>query len=217
MNKGWANMSKGLLVVISGFSGSGKGTLMRELLKRYSNYCLSVSATTRPPREGEKNGRDYFFVSREEFEQKIREDRLIEYAPYVGNYYGTPKDYVLSQMGMGKDVILEIEIQGALKIKQKFPDAVLIFVTPPDAETIRSRLKKRGTETDEQICARLSRAAEESRWMDGYDYLVVNDDLDVAVEQLHSLIDSQHRRTKMNMDFVKRIQDDLNEHYLKED
>ena len=209
-------MGKGLLVVISGFSGSGKGTLMRELLKRYSNYSLSVSATTREPRNGEKNGKDYFFISREDFEQRIHDNKFIEYAAYA-KLLRTPKDYVLSQMGMGKDVILEIEIQGALKVKQKFPDTVLIFVTPPDTETIRNRLIKRGTETEEQIRSRLHRAAEESRWMDGYDYLVINDDLNKAVEQLHSLIDSQHRRTKWNMDFVKKIQDDLNEHYFKED
>jgi len=210
-------MEKGLLVVVSGFSGSGKGTLMKELLKRYKNYSLSISATTRPPREGEKNGKDYFFVTREEFEEKIREDKLIEYAAYCGNYYGTPKDYVLSRIGMGRDVILEIEIQGALKVKQKFPDTVLVFVTPPDVDTIKKRLLKRGTETEEQIEARLHRAAEESRWMDGYDYLIINDDLDSAVSQLHYLIDSQHRRTKMNMEFVKKIQEDLIEHYLKEE
>jgi guanylate kinase len=210
-------MKKGLLVVISGFSGSGKGTLMKELLARFDNYSLSISLTTRKPREGEREGKDYFFVTKEEFEKRIRDDSLIEYAAYVGNYYGTPKDYVLSQMEKGKDVILEIEIQGALKIKQKFPETILIFVTPPDSETLKKRLLKRGTEDDDQIRKRLHRAAEESRWMDAYDYLIVNDDLDTAVTELHSLIDSQHRKTMMNMDFVKKIQDDLNEHYLKED
>ena len=122
---------QGILVVVSGFSGAGKGTLMKELLKRYDNYALSVSATTRQPREGEKDGEDYFFVNREYFQQMIEEGRLVEYAQYVNHYYGTPRDYVEKKMAEGKDVILEIEIQGALKVKKRFPDALLIFVTPP--------------------------------------------------------------------------------------
>ena len=125
--------NQGVLAVISGFSGAGKGTLMRALLERYDNYALSISATTRAPREGEVDGREYFFKTREEFEQMIEHDELVEYAQYVGNYYGTPKEYVFSNLKAGKDVLLEIEIQGALKIKKKFPEAVLIFVTPPSA------------------------------------------------------------------------------------
>ena len=127
--------NQGVLAVISGFSGAGKGTLMRALLERYDNYALSISATTRAPREGEVDGREYFFKTREEFEQMIEHDELVEYAQYVGNYYGTPKEYVFSNLKAGKDVLLEIEIQGALKIKKKFPEAVLIFVTPPSLET----------------------------------------------------------------------------------
>ena len=125
--------NQGVLAVISGFSVAGKGTLMRALLERYDNYALSISATTRAPREGEVDGREYFFKTREEFEQMIEHDELVEYAQYVGNYYGTPKEYVFSNLKAGKDVLLEIEIQGALKIKKKFPEAVLIFVTPPSA------------------------------------------------------------------------------------
>ena len=135
---------QGILVVVSGFSGAGKGTLMRELLKRYDNYALSVSATTRTPREGEKDGQEYFFVSKEEFLKMIEEQRLIEYAQYVNHYYGTPKDYVEEKLASGKDVILEIEIQGALKIKKRFPEALLLFVTPPSAKELRRRLVGRG-------------------------------------------------------------------------
>lgn len=133
--------NKGKLVVISGFSGAGKGTLMKALMKEYGDsYALSVSATTRNPRPGEMDGVDYFFVTKDKFEQMIAEDALIEYAQYVGNYYGTPKEYVQQQLDLGKNVILEIEIQGALKIKEKFPDTVLMFVTAPNANELKNRL-----------------------------------------------------------------------------
>ena len=127
---------KGILIVVSGFSGSGKGTIMKELLKQYDNYALSISATTRNPRPGEKDGREYFFKTVEDFEKMIAKEELIEYARYVDNYYGTPRAYVEEQLEAGKDVILEIEIQGALKVKEKFPDTLLLFVTPPSAEEL---------------------------------------------------------------------------------
>lgn len=146
---------QGILVVVSGFSGAGKGTLMKELLRRYDNYALSISATTRQPREGEVDGEDYFFVTREQFQQMIEDKQLVEYAQYVNHYYGTPREYVEKRMAEGKDVILEIEIQGALKVKKRFPDALLIFVTPPNAGELRRRLVGRGTETIEVINARL--------------------------------------------------------------
>ena len=130
----------GILVVVSGFSGVGKGTLMKRLTEKYRQYALSVSATTRAPREGEEDGREYFFKSREEFERMIRENRLIEYASYCGNYYGTPREYVEEQMAKGRDVILEIEAQGAYKVKQQYPDTLLLFVMPPDAKTLLERL-----------------------------------------------------------------------------
>ena len=200
---------QGILVVVSGFSGAGKGTLMKELLKRYDNYALSVSATTRPPREGETDGKEYFFVSKEQFEKMRDEQKLIEYAQYVNHYYGTPKEYVEQKMAEGKDVILEIEIQGALKVKKRFPDALLLFVTPPSAEELRKRLVGRGTETLEVINARLARAAEEASGMEAYDYLLVNDDLDRCVEEMHNLIQLQHRKTCYHLDFLSRMREEL--------
>ena len=200
---------QGILVVVSGFSGAGKGTLMKELLKRYDNYALSVSATTRQPREGEKDGEDYFFVSREYFQQMIEDGRLVEYAQYVNHYYGTPRDYVEKKMAEGKDVILEIEIQGALKVKKRFPAALLIFVTPPSAGELRRRLVGRGTETIEVINARLRRAAEEASGMDAYDYLLINDEIDACVEQMHQLITLQHSKTCYHLDFLSRMREEL--------
>ena len=203
---------KGILVVVSGFSGVGKGTLMRCLTERYGYYALSISATTREPREGEEDGREYFFRTKEEFEQLIEEDRLIEYACYCGNYYGTPRDYVEDQMEQGRDVILEIELQGALKIKEKYPEALLLFVMPPDTETLINRLRSRGTESEEVIRQRLQRAVEESKQVDQYEYIVINDDLDQSVEEVHSLIDSQHNKAKRNMDFIRQIQEEIREY-----
>ena len=200
---------QGILVVVSGFSGAGKGTLMKELLKRYDNYALSISATTRAPREGETDGKEYFFVTKEQFEKMRDERKLVEYAQYVNNYYGTPKEYVEQKMAEGKDVILEIEIQGALKVKKRFPDALLLFVTPPSAEELRRRLVGRGTETLEMINARLARAAEEASGMEAYDYLLINDDLDRCVEEMHQLIQLQHRKTSYHLDFLSKMREDL--------
>ena len=200
---------QGILVVVSGFSGAGKGTLMKELLKRYDNYALSISATTRAPREGETDGKEYFFVTKEQFEKMRDERKLIEYAQYVNNYYGTPNEYVEQKIAEGKDVILEIEIQGALKVKKRFPDALLLFVTPPSAEELRRRLVGRGTETLEVINARLARAAEEASGMEAYDYLLINDDLDRCVEEMHQLIQLQHRKTSYHLDFLSKMREDL--------
>lgn len=182
---------------------------MKELLKRYDNYALSISATTRAPREGETDGKEYFFVTKEQFEKMRDERKLIEYAQYVNNYYGTPKEYVEQKMAEGKDVILEIEIQGALKVKKRFPDALLLFVTPPSAEELRRRLVGRGTETLEVINARLARAAEEASGMEAYDYLLINDDLDRCVEEMHQLIQLQHRKTSYHLDFLSKMREDL--------
>ena len=201
---------KGILIVVSGFSGSGKGTLMKELLTRYPDtYALSISATTRSPREGEVDGREYFFVSKDEFEKMIAKGELIEYAKYVENYYGTPRDYAEKKLDEGKDVILEIEIQGALNVKKMFPDTLLLFVTPPSAEELKKRLVGRGTETMDVIESRMDRACEEAEGMENYDYLIVNDSLDRCVEEMHSIIQGEHRRSSRNCEFMKEIKQDL--------
>jgi hypothetical protein len=201
---------KGLLVVISGFSGSGKGTLMKELLKRYDDtYALSISATTRSPREGELHGREYFFVTKAEFEKMIENEELIEYAGYVGNYYGTPKPYVLSKLLEGKDVILEIEVQGAIDLKKRYPEAVMIFITPPDKKTLEKRLVGRGTESKAQIENRLERAAKEADSIKNYDYLIINDEIEKTVEKIHNLIQVQHCLIKYNKEVIDKIKEDL--------
>ena len=200
---------EGILIVVSGFSGAGKGTIMKALLERYDNYALSISATTRNPRPGEEEGKAYFFKTTEEFEKMIAKDDLIEYAMYVGNYYGTPKAYVEEQLRAGKDVILEIEIQGTLKVKEKFPNTLLLFVTPPSAEELRKRLEGRGTETQEVIDGRMKRAIEEAEYMDQYDYLVVNDELDVCVEEMHHLIQGEHERCFRNQTFIEHMKREL--------
>lgn len=203
------NSEKGLLVVISGFSGAGKGTLMKELMNKYDNYALSISATTRSPREGEINGREYFFKTVDEFQNMIDNNQLIEYAKYVNNYYGTPKEYVDSQLEAGKDVILEIEIQGAMNIRKMYEDAVLIFVLPPSAEELKNRLVGRNTETIEVINARLKRANEEAVGIENYDYVVINDDLDESVEVLHNTIKYAHNRAINNKNIINDIREDL--------
>lgn len=196
-------------MVISGFSGAGKGTLIKKLFENYDNYALSVSMTTRQPREGEQDGREYFFVTREKFEKTIAESGLIEYATYCDNYYGTPKAWVEEQLAAGKDVILEIEIQGALQIKEKFPESLLLFVTPPDAAELKRRLEGRGTETAEVIAKRLSRAYEESEGMDAYDYIVINDDLMQCVRELHAMIEAARNEPVRRKDFIARIKEEM--------
>lgn len=200
---------QGLLVVVSGFSGAGKGTAMKRLLEKYNTYALSVSATTRAPREGEQDGREYFFKTVQMFEEMIANDELVEYAQYVANYYGTPKAYVEEQLAAGKNVILEIEIQGALKIKQKFPDAVLLFVVPPSAAVLRERLIGRGTESIDVIEARLKRAAEEAEGVEAYDYIVVNDNLEDCVEDINEIIKSEQKKVAKNLTLINNIKDEL--------
>ena len=200
---------KGILIVISGFSGAGKGTLVKQLMKTYDNYALSISMTTRSPRQGERDGVEYFFSTRENFEKKIAEDGLIEYAEYCGNYYGTPRSYVEQQLKEGKDVILEIEIQGALKVKEKLPETLLLFVTPPSAKVLKERLVGRGTETMEVIEQRMSRAVEESQGIEAYDYLVINDDLQVCTEEIHRIVQSAKSAAVRNTEFIEQIRNEL--------
>ena len=200
---------QGILAVVSGFSGAGKGTIMKALLEKHDNYALSISATTRKPREGEVHGREYFFLSVEEFEELIEKDQLIEHARYVSNYYGTPRSYVEEKMAEGKDVILEIEIQGALKVKEKFPETLLVFIVPPTAEELKKRLIGRGTETMELIETRMARAVEEAEVMDAYDYILVNETVYKAVEDLHNLIQSQHMKADNNKERIQKMKEEL--------
>lgn len=202
-------MSKGLLLVISGFSGAGKGTVMKRLLELHDEYSLSISATTRKPREGEADGREYFFKTVEEFEKMIAEDALIEHAQYVGNYYGTPKAYVEEQLDKGNNVILEIEIQGAMNIKRMFPDAVLMFITPPSAAELEKRLRGRRTEDEATIKARLSRAAEEAEGVEDYDYIVINDEVDLCVGRIHDIVLSEKMKAKYNLGLINNIKEEL--------
>lgn len=199
-------MEQGLLVVVSGFSGAGKGTIMKSMLEKYEEYELSISATTRQPRTGEQDGIEYFFKSRDEFENMIEQNALIEWAEYVGNYYGTPKQYVEDCMKNGKNVLLEIEMQGGMLVKEKFPEAVLIFITTPDAKTLKSRLTNRGTETNDVIQKRMIRASQEAEYMKEYDYIVVNDQLEEAVEQIHQIINNEKCRTIRCTDRIEQIQ-----------
>lgn len=190
--------------MLSGFSGAGKGTLMKRLLELHGeDYALSVSATTRQPREGEKEGEAYFFKTRESFEEMIREDAFFEYASYCDNYYGTPKAYVEEKLSQGKNVILEIEIQGALKVKAKRPDTLLVFVTAPSAEILMERLIGRGTETEKAVRDRLNRAIQEAEGAENYDYLLINDDLETCVEELHGIIKSEQRRMMREENITK--------------
>lgn len=200
----------GLIIVLSGFSGAGKGTIMKHLLETYpGEYCLSISATTRQMRDGEQEGREYFFKTREEFDAMIANRELLEYATFNGNSYGTPRDYVEKLVSEGKDVILEIEIQGALNVKKMFPDTLLLFVTPPSADELKKRLVGRGTETMDVIRSRMERACEEADGMENYDYLIINDDLDRCVKEMHSIIQGEHRRSSRNCGFMKEIKEDL--------
>ena len=194
--------TKGILIVVSGFSGAGKGTLMKKLVQSYDNYALSISMTTRSPRNGEVAGKDYFFISKEEFEGHIAKDELIEYAGYVSNYYGTPKTYVEQKLKEGKDVILEIEIQGALKVKEKFPEALLLFVMPP-------RLIERGSETIEVIQERLLWAVEEAHGINNYEYIIINDDLVQCISDMHHIIQSAKYKTDRNKEFIDNIRNEL--------
>ena len=178
----------GKLSVISGPSGAGKGTIVDQLLKS-GKYELSISCTTRAPRGQEKEGVNYFFKSREEFERMISEHKFLEYADVFGCYYGTPKDYVLGKLGEGKNVILEIDVQGALQVKKNYPDAVMIFILPPSEEVLLARLRGRGTETEEQIGRRFGKARAEMELADQYDYSVVNDDLMTAVAEVREMIE----------------------------
>jgi guanylate kinase len=203
------NMNKkGVLIVISGFSGVGKGTVVKKLIEKY-HYSLSVSATTRAPRPGEVDGKDYYFKSVDEFRNLIDYNGFIEWAQYVENYYGTPRKFVEDEIALGHNVILEIEVQGAMRIKEQYPDAVLIFLTAPDAHSLKSRLEGRGTEENKVIAKRLKRAYEETDDMPCYDYLVVNDDLDTCVNHVNSVIVAESFKTSNNKEYIEKTKQEL--------
>ena len=184
-------MSKGKLLVLSGPSGVGKGTVLGELMKRRGDMCFSVSATTRQPREGEVDGVSYFFVTKERFEEMIRNNELLEYAQFVSNSYGTPRAYVEQQLDKGMNVILDIEVQGARNIVNMIPDAVSVYMIPPSYEELERRLRGRGTETEEQIQGRLQTAIDEAKAADFYRYIVVNDNLEAAVNELDAIMTAE--------------------------
>lgn len=185
-------MSKGLLIVLSGPSGVGKGTVCAALRDRTTDLVYSVSATTRSPRPGEVDGVNYFFKTKQEFEQMIERDELLEWAEYVGNYYGTPSQFVHQTLQEGKDVFLEIEVQGAMKVKQKFPEAVFIFLAPPSLSELEKRITGRGTDDHDVIQKRMTVAIDEIRLMEQYDYVVVNDEIDRACSRIMSIIEAEH-------------------------
>lgn len=201
---------KGSLVVLSGFSGVGKGTVSKELVRVYG-YHLSISATTRNPRPGEVDGREYFFLSEEEFLQSVEKNGFIEYAQYVNNYYGTPRSFVEEKLAAGESVILEIEVQGALAIKKQYPDAILIFITAPSAADLKDRLIGRGSETMDVIEARLKRAYEEGAYMDQYEYIVCNEHgkIEQCMEDIHNIIKSKQALVKNQTNFIQRMKNEL--------
>ncbi|WP_026585596.1 guanylate kinase [Bacillus sp. J33] len=201
---------KGLLIVLSGPSGVGKGTVRKEIFSQQdTSFEYSISMTTRAPREGEVDGVDYFFKTREEFEELIRQDKLLEYAEFVGNYYGTPVDYVRETLDRGKDVFLEIEVQGARQVREKFPDGLFIFLVPPSLSELKNRIVTRGTETEDIINNRMSVAKEEIEMMTLYDYVVENDQIELACDRIKSIVVAEHcRRERVEPKYKKMLEVD---------
>ena len=199
---------EGILIIISGPSGSGKGTVVKELIKQEC-FSLSVSATTRPPRPGEINGIHYYFYDKETFEKMKEEKELLEWAEFCGNYYGTPKKYVQKQMAENKNVILEIEVQGALQIKKMYPNCILIFMIPPNAKELQKRLTERGTEDKQTINRRMNRAIEEMEFVPQYDYIVINDTVEKAANAICSIVEAESMRSSRNLDIKEQFKGEI--------
>lgn len=199
---------KGLLIVFSGPSGVGKGTVLRQYLQSHPNTVFSVSATTRSPREGEIHGQHYYFLSREEFETMAANGGLLEYAEFAGNFYGTPRDAVEQRLKEGVDVVLEIEVQGAMQVKKQCPEALLVFVMPPSFEELRRRLSGRGTEDEATVCRRLSNAAREMEAAKQYDYIVVNQTVEQAVDQLEQIVGAAKHTAAYFNEFIDEVEKD---------
>lgn len=197
--------NKGLLLVISGPSGTGKGTLVERLIQRRPEIRLSISATTRKPREGEVDGVDYFFKTKKEFQEMIEKDEFVEWVEYCGNYYGTPEKSILDSIESGYDVIFEIEVEGALKVKERFPNSILIFMVPPSLRELQKRIRGRGTEEEAIIKKRMRRAVEELNLIDKYDYIVVNDELDRAYNDVVYIMEAEKLKVSRNKDRLKRM------------
>lgn len=200
---------KGLLIIVSGPSGAGKGTICKELISRDDSILVSVSATTRKPRNGEVDGISYHFLSRERFEKMISEDGFLEHACVYDNYYGTPKDFVVDQITQGKNVLLEIDIQGALQVKKKYPEGIFVFILPPSMKTLKSRIEGRGSETPESLNKRLSSAYSEIELIKNYDYFIVNDTVDHATDVLQAIITAEKCRVDADIqDIVRRFKEE---------
>lgn len=197
-------MIPGLLIVVSGPAGVGKGTIVRNMMENDPKFVLSISATSRIPRVNESEGKNYYFKTREQFEEMIKNDKLIEWVEYCGNYYGTPSDLVCSEIEKGKIVILEIEVDGALNVKRLFPDCVLCFIIPPDFSELEKRLRGRGTDTEESIIKRLERAKDEFKHIENYDYLILNDSIENAAQRFFNIVQAEQMRTNRNQLLIKK-------------
>ena len=198
-------MNKGILFVVSAPAGCGKDTILEQMFKKTENVCYSVSATTRAPREGEVNGVHYHFMTREQFVEMIKDDAVLEYTEYCGNYYGTPRKAVEDMLSEGKDVILKIEVEGAMNIKRLFPESRLVFILPPSLAELERRLRKRGTETEEKIIERTAQAKNELEFAKDYDYLIVNGELEKAVDDLICIIRAEHLRKDVILDILSAV------------
>ena len=197
---------RGRLIVISGPSGAGKSTVVFKAIENREDICFSTSVTTRKPRPGEVDGREYFFVDLDRFKEMVEKDELLEHAVYVANSYGTPRAYVERQMAAGLNVLLDIEVQGARQVHEKMPEAVMIFIVPPSMAELRRRLEARGTDTERAIEARLIRAGQEYAEADFYDYIIVNDDAEMAARELSAIITAERCRASNRMQYLKAQQ-----------